>query len=43
MRPDSSRRWRIGGPTEVYFLNQLGWDLVQAAGKSWDNDDKGHL
>ncbi|KAI0247495.1 hypothetical protein BJV78DRAFT_911236 [Lactifluus subvellereus] len=28
----SSRRWRLGGPAEVYFLNQLGWDLVQAAG-----------
>jgi len=32
IRLDSSRRWRIGGPTEVYFLNQLGWDLVQASG-----------
>lgn len=32
IRPGSSRRWRIGGPTEVYFLNQLGWDLVQAFG-----------
>jgi len=30
--PGSSRRWRIGGPTEVYFLNQLLWDLVQAVG-----------
>ncbi|KAI0247658.1 hypothetical protein BJV78DRAFT_901876 [Lactifluus subvellereus] len=28
----SSRRWSIGGPAEVYFLNQLVWDLVQAAG-----------
>jgi hypothetical protein len=40
VRPGSSRRWRIGGPTEVYFLNQLGWDLVQASGESWDDDDK---
>ncbi|KAI0287246.1 hypothetical protein BC826DRAFT_60818 [Russula brevipes] len=30
--PGSSRRWRVGGPAEVFFLNQLGWDLVQAAG-----------
>jgi hypothetical protein len=40
IRPGSCRRWRIGGPTEVYFLNQLGWDLVQASGESWDDDDK---
>jgi len=30
--PGSSRRWRIGGPAQVYFLNQLLWDLVQAIG-----------
>jgi len=41
IRPGSSRRWRIAGPTEVYFLNQLAWDLVQAIGESWDNDNKG--
>jgi hypothetical protein len=40
IRPGSFRRWRIGGPTEVYFLNQLGWDLVQASGESWDDDGK---
>ncbi|KAH9172723.1 hypothetical protein EDB89DRAFT_2164381 [Lactarius sanguifluus] len=28
----SSVRWRLGGPAEVYFLNQLCWDLVQAVG-----------
>ncbi|KAH9957453.1 hypothetical protein BC827DRAFT_1225967 [Russula dissimulans] len=28
----SSRRWRIKGAAEIFFLNQLGWDLVQAAG-----------
>ncbi|KAI0283560.1 hypothetical protein BC826DRAFT_1110128 [Russula brevipes] len=28
----SPRRWRIEGPAEVYFLNQLAWDLVQATG-----------
>ncbi|KAI0247663.1 hypothetical protein BJV78DRAFT_1157059 [Lactifluus subvellereus] len=33
----SSRRWSIGGPAEVYFLNQLAWDLVQAAGESYDS------
>jgi hypothetical protein len=37
--PGSSRRWRIGGPTGVYFLNQLGWDLVQATGESRDDGD----
>jgi len=26
------RRWRIEGPAEVYFLNQLVWDLFQATG-----------
>ena len=31
--PGSSRRWRLGGPAEVYFLNQLTWDLVQAIGE----------
>ena len=35
--PGSSRRWRIAGPAEVYFLNQLWWDLVQAVGESRDN------
>lgn len=35
--PGSSRRWRLGGPAEVYFLNQLAWDLVQAIGELWDN------
>lgn len=40
IRPGSSRRWRIVGPTEIYFLNQLWWDLVQAIGESWDDDDK---
>jgi len=28
----SSRRWRIKGAAEIFFLNQLGWDLVQATG-----------
>ncbi|KAH9048062.1 hypothetical protein EDB84DRAFT_1459112 [Lactarius hengduanensis] len=28
----SSIRWRLGSPAEVYFLNQLSWDLVQAVG-----------
>lgn len=40
IRPGSSRRWRIVGPTEIYFLNQLWWDLVQAIGESRDDDDK---
>ncbi|KAI0262963.1 hypothetical protein BC834DRAFT_889872 [Gloeopeniophorella convolvens] len=26
------RRWRIEGPAEVLFLNQLFWDLLQAVG-----------
>lgn len=30
----SSIRWRLSGPAEVYFLNQLSWDLVQAVGTS---------
>ncbi|KAI9507341.1 hypothetical protein F5148DRAFT_1309566 [Russula earlei] len=30
--PGSRRRWRIGGATEILFLNQLGADLVQATG-----------
>ncbi|KAI9510983.1 hypothetical protein F5148DRAFT_473829 [Russula earlei] len=30
--PGSSRRWQVRGPVEVYFLNQLVWDLVQASG-----------
>jgi hypothetical protein len=38
--PGSSRRWRIGGPTGVYFINQLGWDLVQATGESRDGGDE---
>ncbi|KAI9446841.1 hypothetical protein H4582DRAFT_613174 [Lactarius indigo] len=28
----SSIRWRLSSPAEVYFLNQLSWDLVQAVG-----------
>jgi len=28
----SNRRWRIKGAAEILFLNQLGWDLVQATG-----------
>ncbi|KAN0141394.1 hypothetical protein V8E53_001150 [Lactarius tabidus] len=28
----SSIRWRLSGPAEVYFLNQLSWDLLQAVG-----------
>lgn len=28
----SSIRWRLRYPIEVYFLNQLSWDLVQAIG-----------
>ena len=35
--PGSPRRWSIGGPAEVYFLNQLAWDLIQAAGESYDS------
>lgn len=27
-------RWRLSSPAEVYFLNQLSWDLVQAVGAS---------
>jgi hypothetical protein len=37
--PGSSRRWRLGGPAEVYFLNQLCWDLVQAVGESQRYND----
>jgi hypothetical protein len=36
----SPRRWRIEGPAEVYFLNQLAWDLVQATGRSSDSGRK---
>ena len=32
----SSKRWRIERPAEVFFLNQLAWDLMQALGKSFD-------
>ena len=35
----SSRRWSFGGPAEVYFLNQLAWDLVQATGELYDSGD----
>lgn len=38
--PGSTRRWKVGGPTEVYFLNQLGWDLVLATGESWEDDNE---
>jgi hypothetical protein len=38
--PGSTRRWKVGGPTEVYFLNQLGWDLVLSTGESWVDDNE---
>jgi hypothetical protein len=38
--PGSSKRWRIEGPAEIYFLNQLAWDLLQALGESFDSWNK---
>ncbi|KAI9508436.1 hypothetical protein F5148DRAFT_1149032 [Russula earlei] len=30
------KRWKIGGTTEVLFLNQLAWDMIQAVGGIMD-------